>query len=205
MLLLATSCAVGTIYKTPDFAAYKASHRSVAILPFDVKIDQTNRGSSATTKELKKLQIKQGMTFQRELYAEFLKGQQLGKYTIELQDIDKTNTLLTREPNTELSGDALASFTKPEWCEVLGVDAVISGQMILYKPMGNVAAPAVRLIFDEAGTTNEGYVNIAIHEGVDGKLLWNYKHTIGRGILSSEEKLAQDLVKGGTVTFSYKR
>lgn len=205
LLVLAFLAGCATIYTAPDFRTYELEHESIAILPFDVTINPGHKSGNVTGEELQDLATKQGETFQRALYSQFLQGQQRGRYTVTFQDIDHTNVLLNRELERHATRKVLSALTKSEICDILKVDAVISGDMALSKPMGTGAAIASALLLNIGGSTNEGHINMSIHEGDGSKLLWNYEHKVKGNLLSSPESVAKDLMKGVARTFPYKR
>ena len=88
---------------------------------------------------------------------------------------------------------------------MLGVDALVSGQITLTKPLGRAAAITAFVIFDPSPITNHGHINITIHEAEESSLLWNYEHAIGRSIMSNQDLLARDLVRAGSTTFPYRK
>lgn len=200
---LITSCA--TVYTAPDFLVYKVDHKKIALLPFDVTINPGHKSKDVSQAELQDLEIKQGESFQRALYTQFLQGQQRGRYTVQFQDISETNTLLTRKTNAEDTHEAVSQLTKSELCEALDVDSVISGELLLTKPMGTGAAIASMFLLGIAGSTNEAHVNMSIHERDEGKLLWNYEYALSGSMLSTPESLAKQLLSGATGSFPYRR
>lgn len=200
---LAGGCA--SVYTAPDFGVYKYSHEVVAIVPFDVSINPGNKSEDVSAEELAELEEESSKTFQRALYTQFLAEQQYGRYTITFQDIDETNTLLKRHFDSKATKPDLSLLTKSEICEILAVDAVISGSMTLTKPMGTGAAIASLFLLGFAGSTNEAYVNISIHEEESGKLLWNYEHEAAGTIGSSPERVAKSLMSGIASYFPYSR
>lgn len=202
LFVLVPGCA--TIYTAPDFGSYKFAHTKVAILPFDVTIDPGHKSTEVSAEELAELEIEQGETFQRAIYTQFLQGQQRGRYTVEFQDIDKTNTLLNRELERYATRKVLTALTKAEICQILEVDAVIAGDITMNRPMGTGAAIASQLLIGLAGTTNQAYISMSIHEGEESKLLWNYEHVAKGGLLSSPESVARAVMKGAARTFPYK-
>lgn len=202
LTVLVPGCA--TIYTAPDFGSYKFAHSKIAILPFDVTIDLGNQSDEVSPEELQELETTQGETFQRAIYTQFLQGQQRGRYTVEFQDIDKTNTLLSRELETNTTPGELTALTKAEICKVLDVDAVIGGDMLLSRPMGTDRALASRFLIGLVGNTNKAFIRMSIHEGDESKLLWNYEHVAKGGLLSSPESVARAVMKGAARTFPYK-
>ena len=192
------------MYTAPDFVVYKVDHKKIALLPFQVTINPGNKSKDVSQDELKALEVKQGESFQRALYTQYLQGQQRGRYTVQFQDISATNTLLRRTTaaNTQ---EALSLLTKSELCKALDVDAVISGEIVLTKPMGTGAAIASMFLLGIAGSTNEAHVNMSIHERSDGKLLWNYEYALSGSMLSTPESVAKQLITGAAGSFPYRK
>lgn len=203
-LLLLVGCSTATIYTAPDFASHKASHESIALLPFVVNIDKTNMGKDITKEDVQALEVKQGETFQRELYTQFLQYVQRGQIDVEIQDINKTNALLQRQMESASSARVAAALTKDDICDILQVDAVVSGSMTLSKPMGNAAAIASAFLLNFSAATNEGNISMQIHESSDGKLMWSYDHEVQGGLLSSPDALAEHLMKDVARSFPYR-
>lgn len=203
LVVLVPGCA--TIYTAPDFGSYKFAHSKIAILPFEVTIETDQDNGNISAEGLRDMEREQGETFQRVIYSEFLQGQQRGRYTVEFQDIDKTNTLLNRELETNTNQDELAALTKAEICKILEVDAVIGGSMLLGGPIGTDRAMASRFLIGLVGNTNKAFIRMSIHEGNESKILWNYEHVAKGGLLSSPESVARAVMKGAARTFPYKR
>ena len=190
-----TGCA--TTYTAPDFEEYRNAHEKVAILPFEVVINTSNQKDAPSQEELDAIQADQAETFQRALYTQFLTKQERGRYTIIFQDIDETNVRLSRM-------DSDAPMTKAEICALLDVDAVVSGRMSLSRPMGTGWAVATTLLFG-FGATNSGIVNMTVHEGGDGKLMWSYEHELSGGVMSSPDSVAKALMGGIANEFPYRK
>ncbi|MDE0226864.1 MAG: hypothetical protein OXP28_17275 [Gammaproteobacteria bacterium] len=188
-----------TTYTAPDFEEYRASHETVAILPFDVAINASTQGKNAPSQEeLDAIEAQQAEIFQRALYVQFLEKQERGRYTVDIQDIDETNVRLSR---LEQSG---AAMTKAETAKLIGVDAVVSGKMSLSKPMGTGWAVATTLLLG-FGATNSGIVHMTVHEGEGGKLMWSYEHELSGGVMSSPESVAKALMGGIANKFPYRK
>ncbi len=202
LLPLLAGCA--TVYTDPDFPVYQDQHGTIAILPFDVTINPERRWS-VSQNQIDLMASEQAESFQRALYTQYLQGHQRGRYAIEFQDISETNTLLTRSAGTRSKQALLASMTKSEICDALKVDAVISGEMVLTKPMGTLESIAAWHFLKVPGTTNEVHVNTSIHEGNKGKLIWNYEFAQQGSHWSSVESIAKQLIRGTARSFPYRR
>ncbi|MXW54133.1 MAG: hypothetical protein F4X44_06165 [Gammaproteobacteria bacterium] len=203
LTVLMSACA--SIYTAPDFGSYKFAHSKIAILPFDVTIETNPESGDLSARDLQEMEKEQGETFQRVIYTQFLHGQQRGRYTVEFQDIDKTNTLLSRELETNTTPEELTALTKAEICKILDVDAVIGGNMLLSRPIGTDRAMASRFLIGLVGNTNKAFIRMSIYEGDESKLLWNYEHVAKGGLLSSPESVARAVMKGAARTFPYKQ
>ena len=144
----------------------------------------------------------QALNFQRAVYTEFLEKVEKKKVTVAFQDIDDTNTLIRRAGGFDEQGKI--NLTKKELGELLGVDAVISGSMILSKPMGTGAAVVTTLLVGW-GKSNEAKINLTIHDSESGTLVWSYDHTASGGVISSPEQLAKSLMRNIASKFPYKK
>lgn len=200
-LPLLASCAA--VYTAPDFSDYQARHKTVAILPFDVSINPERRWS-VSQQQIDQMATQQAQSFQRALYTQYLQGHQRGRFTVEFQDISETNTLLTRKAAGGKTQTLLSSMTKSEICDALKVDAVISGEMMLTKPMGTLESIASLHFFKIPGSTNEVHVNTSIHEGDQGKLIWNYDFVQQGSHWSSVEHIAKQLIRNTARNFPYR-
>lgn len=198
-LMLMAGCA--TVYTAEDFSTYQAEHKTVAILPYSVQIELKKLPEGVTQDDIEKMEADESQVFQKVLYGQFLEQYSKGRYTVEFQDIDKTNTLLTR---SDVNLDNMSSYTKDELSALLGVDALISGNIRRDKPMSTGAAIASTL-FLGFGTTNKVHVNMAVHDGTSGNLLWSYDHEVSGGLGSSPEKLAKSLMDNISKKFPYER
>lgn len=205
LFCLLAGCSTATIYTASDFDAHKAGHDSIALLPFVVNIDKTNMGRAISSVDVQQLEDQQAETFQRELYTQFLQYVQRGQIDVEIQDINKTNTLLQKQKKATPSAQTAGPLAKDDICNILHVDAVVSGSMTLSKPMGNAAAIASEVLLNYVGATNEGNLSIQVHESTNGKLMWSYDHEVQGGLLSSPDALAEHLMRGVARTFPYRK
>jgi hypothetical protein len=86
---------------------------------------------------------------------------------------------------------------------MLGVDAVISTNVRLDKPMNEGVALAVGLVFGAWGTTNNAMTSINIHEATGGDLLWKYDYQAQGTVGSSPDNLVNALMKNASKKFPY--
>ena len=196
-----------------------AAHRTVAILPFAVSLDQLRGADIKLAKpdapgptpaewRQKKQQRRQDMAYDLQTQLrEALRQQNHDAYTVQFQPISETNRRLRA---AGITSDNLPDKPVLELRTVLGVDAVLSGQAALYQPLPNGVAVAARLLSD-APLLGHGPLNgndtrasLTIHDCRTGALVWrlDYQRT---GAVLAPAALAQALVKSSAKTFPYFR
>ena len=197
---LVSSCA--TTYVPDNFYVYQEKHEVIAIVPFNVTITNQNQGRGVTPQDLKIEAASFSKVFQSEVYSQFLQRASKNKYTVSFQDVSDTNVILERNDALDDSGKVL--LTKKELAVLLKVDAILSGSLVVSKPMSGGAAVASALIFGYA-STNEVTANVSIHDGDSGELVWNYDHEMQGGLFSSPISVAETLMDDISWKFPYKR
>ncbi len=200
--LLFTACSTATIYTKPEFTTITDTHKSVAILPFIVNIDSKHQSKEFTLEVAKKSERDEALMFQQQIYSQFLKRQAQGKYTVEFQDADHTNTLLAQ---SGITYENISSYTKSDIAHKLGVDAVISGTIRRSKPISSGSAIALGVLFGTWGSTNRVDITINLHNGSNNDLLWKYDHQASGSIGSSPEELAKSLMNSISKKFPYQK
>lgn len=198
-VFLLAACA--TVYTSQDFSKYQSRHQTVAILPFRVSIELKKLPDGVTSDQLRRAEVDEAYVFQKQLYNQLLVQYAKNRYTVAFQDVDKTNVLLER---AGIKYENLSSSTKDEIAKILGVDAVISGQIRRGKPMSTGAA-IVSTIFIGFSSTNKVIVNMAIHDGASAQLVWSYDHEVSGGLGSSAEGLAKSLMSSISKKFPYNK
>ncbi len=197
LLTLFAACA--TVYKADNFSDFQARHRTVAILPPTVSINAQSFKAGTPIETIENQQREESMLFMRQLYAQLLARQTKLGYTVKFQDIDDTLALLEREGITQQD---LKAMTRTQIAQKLGVDAVMSLRVYRDKPMDTGAA-IFSVLIAGVSVTNEVQVNLAIHDGKTGQMVWNFDHLIGGGLVSSAEGMARSLMKAISKKFPY--
>lgn len=198
--LLLSSCGP-QIYKAKNFEQIKGEHQVIAILPFEATTKYRKLPKGMTEEAIKEANESTGYAVQGHSYSYFLKEFSKNKYTIEFQDVDKTNALLNK---AGISYDDLSIMSKSEICQLLNVDCVISGKIVMSKPMSDGAAIAVGLLIGAWGPTNETNVSMTIHEKAEASLLWKYDYVASGSVGSSSEQLTRALMRNASKKFPYK-
>ena len=154
-----------------------------------------------TDEQLNRLEKSEGESIQTAMYSWFLKRKKRGKLQdLKVQDPKTTNALLGKKG---IGYDNINDYTPMELAEILGVDAVISGDYETNKPMSEGASVALGILIGFWGTTNTAIVNMSIHNAIDGELLWNYNKKVRGSIGSSPEDLINILMRKASRRMAY--
>jgi len=201
-LLVAGACLSGCadIYNAQGMERAIAKHKTVAIIPFEISIDAKKLPKGATIEMIRDQERDLGYIMQSQMHTRFLR--RVGQYSIEFQDVDKTNALLMRD---SITYENIRGKTKDELAKMLGVDAIVGGTIRMAQPMSLGAAVALQVLVGVSGATNKIDVAVTVHEGSDAKLLWKYAHQYSGSAGSTPESLAKAMMKHIAKKFPYRR
>lgn len=189
------------IYKSDNFSAALAKHKTVAILPAEVTMKlRPNEAKKVTPEQMAEMTMKTGYDIQEKMHSWFLRRGDKFDYTVTFQDVIKTNSKL-KEAGIEY-GD-LKTTDRSKIAKLLGVDAVMQDRTTMEKPMSEGAAVAVGLLVGAWGSTNNVQTTINIHDGTSGDLLWKYDYEASGSVGSSTTKMVDALMKNATKRFPY--
>ena len=202
LLIIATLAGCGPkIYKSNEFDAALAKHKTVAILPADVTTTlRPNEAKKVSAEQLQDINEKTGFAIQDKMYSWFLRRSDKFAYTVTFQDVTRTNALLKQ---AGISYNDLAAKDRTEFAKLLGVDAVLQNRSSMEKPMSDGAAIAVGVIFGAWGNTNNVQTTINIHDGKSGNLLWKYDYQASGSVGSSATNLVNALMRNASKKFPY--
>jgi len=190
------------IYKSQDFDAALARHKTVAILPAEVTMKlRPNEAKKMSADQVEDLSKKTGYNVQDQMYGWFLRKTDKYHYTVTFQDVTRTNALLKQ---ANIKYDDLKSTDRATLAKLLGVDAVIQDNVRMEKPMSEGAAVAVGLLVGAWGSTNKVETTIDIHDGQSGNLLWKYDYEAEGSVGSSADKLVDALMRNASKKFPYR-
>jgi hypothetical protein len=200
MCIMATGCGP-KIYKSSNFGAALAKHRTVAILPAEVNMQlRPNQSKSMTPEQVQDLIMKTGYDIQDKMYSWFLRKGNKYDYTVTFQDVTRTNAKL-KEAGINYADLKMTDRTKI--ASILGVDAVLQDRASMEKPMSEGAAVAVGVLIGAWGTTNKVQTTINIHDGKSGELLWKYDYEAQGSVGTSATSLVDALMRNAAKKFPY--
>lgn len=196
-----TATAQTNLYENPEFDNIAQNHEKIAILPFSAKVSlRPKQMKDMTPEQLHDLELKEGEGVQKAMYSWFLKRKKRGQLSVEVQDPKRTTALLKKQ---DITVENLDEFTTEELASILGVDAIVSGDLETDKPMSEGASAVLGVLIGFWGSTNSAVVNMSVHNGVDGELLWNYNKKVRGSLGSSPEDLINKLMRKASRRLSY--
>ena len=205
VLALLTGCTSSGVLEAPDFYRLEQNHRSLGILPIKVYISPEKQGAKTTQQDLDQRAATYREAFQGYLYSGLKTGAEEDKYSVTFQDIEITNAILEKHLGVKPTFDLLAHMTMAEICDLLGVDALVTGSLTLTRAMGNTAAIASILLTGLGGNTNEGTFSLSIYEGQNNRLIWTYELDGTGSVLSSEESVSKKMIDLVIRKFPYRK
>lgn len=216
ILILITICFCFELKAQKDYEAPGAketvkSHKSFAVLPFQfiITAKKPRKMSQEEFEENTKNAERDGRTSCQAAFASrILKKMQKGKIVAQLQPVARTNALLSRGEVTGTDiGDS--KYLPEEICELLGVDAVVMGNVESAKLLSTGAAIGLKVaskFVPGLGSIASGKssADLSLYDK-DGVLLWNWatRDLKTSNIGSNTDELIEYLMKRATKKFPY--
>lgn len=195
LLTLFVSACGPKIYEAPNAIHLTNRHEVIAIMPPNLSIKGRPKDNPEA---LRAAELNDRDLFQYEIYSWILRRKQQERIFITPLDIETTNVKLTE-----------AGFydgvikTPAEWAEILGVDAVLTSNFKLSKPMSEGAAAALGLLFGVWGTTNETTVNLSFHDLESKEMFWNYSWVARGSTFNTPDALVNGLMRNASRRMPY--
>lgn len=186
------------IFESPNLDAAIKTHKTVAILPFIVKITYKKQPKNFDETANREQEIKMSKSIQSSMYTFLLRKND--NYTVAFQDVDRTNILLKKAGVEE----KLDEMTKDEIAKILGVDSVISGTFESHQSKSEGAAIATAVLFGGfGGKTGSGSLTMTINNATDGELLWRFYKSMDDNIGASTDDLVESMMRKVSRNFPY--
>lgn len=185
-------------FESPQLKTAIATHKTVAILPFSVKISYRKQPKNFSAEANRDQELSMARSIQASMYTYLLRKAK--NYSVSFQDVDKTNVLLKKAGML----NSLDDHTKDEIAKVLGVDAVIGGRFEQEQSKSEGAAIASAVLFGGlGGKTGSGSLFLTLNNGIDGELLWRFFKTMDDNIVSSTDDLIERMMRKVSRNFPY--
>lgn len=166
--VILSACASSNDFLSENFARVRNTHQRIAILPFDVQFENPLNVQNGAKREqfFSKQERQASLDAQKELFAYAARQVQKGRYEIAFQDFTKTNKVLS-ENGIKL--EDIARQNKADLAKLLGVDAIISGDLAIRITQMNMRSPQM-MPFNR---NNDGVeTNVKLFDAASGEMLW---------------------------------
>lgn len=188
----------GKVFEADSLKEIIANHKMVAVIPFNYKITLKKMPKNMTEADIKLQEEKGSLSAQNSFYTYALKKVEKKEVTVEVQDINRSKILLARDSITEKN---INTFLPEEICAKLGVDALITGDIIASQPMSEGAAVATQLLVGFS-KTNQAKATIKVYDK-SGKLIWSYGKEVSGGLGSDDDDMIRVLMRKTANRFPY--
>jgi hypothetical protein len=174
-------------YLAHNFAAdYQAHTKVVALAPI-ANLTSNPEGARA------------GEAIREAIFREMIQRQDT--YTVTIQDIAETDK---RIHAAGMSDSAASRLPPPEFCKLVGADAVMSGSVTRYDKKG-VAGQIATALLASSPTGSEVRADVAVYDATDGKMTFEHDIKKTGGFLSSPDGLRRSVGVTVASKFPYKK
>lgn len=188
------------IFESPKMGEYISTHKTVAILPFDATISYRKQPKDFNAEANKEAEVKLGYDMQSGMYTYLLR--KTDDYTVEVQDVERTNTLLKKNNLIE----KLDETTPEELAKILGVDAVIKCSYGYQKTKSEGGAIALTLLVGfGTGSVATGALTMQIYDAKDGQLVWRFYKQMVEDVMSSPATMMERMMRKVGRNFPYQK
>ncbi|RYY18271.1 MAG: hypothetical protein EOO36_08590 [Cytophagaceae bacterium] len=204
-------------------AAALAGHHTVAVLPFEVSVDGLRLhylryyigidSTAATQQHLSAEQQQEARQaayqMQALVHRQLLKKQPRHGYRVQFQALAETNRRLQA---AGITYENLTSQPMDQMRQVLGVDALLSGQVLLYQSVPKGLGLAIRILSSEqlllpnqpsALAPSQTTASLAVFDCRGDRLAWRYDFARTGPNALKPARLAPRLVRAALPTFPY--
>ena len=186
------------IFESPKLQEFIASHKKVAILPFNATIGYRKLPKDYDAAANKEAELKLGSEMQSGMYTYLLRKS--ADFTVEVQDTERTNALLKKSNLM----DKLAETAPEELAKILEVDAVIKCSYSYQKTKSEAGAIALTLLVGfGTGSVANGALTMQINDGKQGELVWRFYKQMQEDVMSSPALLMERMMRKVGRNFPY--
>ena len=183
-------------FKSKDAKELAKKQQSIAIVPVAVSI-AARANEKVTAEQLQEQQITESVNFQREIYSWMLKRKMKTRYTLEIQEIEVTNSKL------KAAGYPETAMTNAQLCEALGVDGIILSSFNLTKPVSQGAALAAGLVLGVGLSTNQIQATLSAFDNSKRDIIWMYGNKVSGGFGSTTTTIVDQLMRKASKKMPY--
>lgn len=176
---------------TGESKARLQNHKTIAILPFEVRFDLRDKNlKQFTEKELAEVRHFMATGLQEHLYHWLISYGKKKPFTVEIQHIDITDSILSERKIRFMD---LYNMNRAELAKMLHVDAVLTANVIFAQPNSEAAAVALEAIpgqnlFVKQLVTQEMKTEVFLNDSISKNTLWQYETTTQNSNYTNQSK-----------------
>ena len=190
-----------SLFTHHNFNNIAAGHNVIAIIPFDASVTlRPKQMKEIPPEQLERMELAEGEAIQTAMHAWFMRRAKQGRLRVAIQDTRTTNALLLQNDITE---ENIKEFTPQQLCDILQVDALISGTFQTNKPMSEGASLVLGAVFGFFGSTSQAVMNMYVHNADDGTILVNYHKRVEGSLGTTEDQLINRLMRKASRRIAY--
>jgi hypothetical protein len=198
--LITLTLLTGCVRTPPQIAV-----QTYAVLPFDVTIEKNLQVKKTTPEQLSQQARQEAYQYQNGTFQYLMSRKR--EFAVDFQDIDETNTLLSR---AGLTYEKIRTMTKGELSQLLQVDGILTGKFSRKENLPRGAARALDLV---AANTNvlglgvkqgEASLSLSLYNAAERRVVWTYQNEDWNSSYRSPEELAGGLMERAARKFPYK-
>jgi hypothetical protein len=188
------------IYESDSFGELSKDHKIIAILPFQTTLNLKSEDTSYSESQIATLERQEGIAVQEALESYFLNRKRKKKLKIEFQDINTTNRLLKK---AGITAENMDIYAPQNLCEILNVDAIISGTLTSRLLLSKDIDTSFDLITFLKGKSDYGKIILKLSDKKTGKLLWRYEKIINRKSGKNTRNIINKMMRIASRKFPY--
>ena len=169
LAVILSACASSKDFLSENFSRVRNTHQRVAILPFEVQFENPNNRANEPKRQrlFSKQEREASLDAQKDLFTSVARQVNKGRYEIAFQDFTRTNKVLS-ENGIKL--EDIAFHNKADIAKLLGVDAVISGDLAIRITQIDRRSPQMMPV----NRNNDGVeTNVKLFDAASGEMLWS--------------------------------
>lgn len=176
--LILSGCASSKDFIAENFATIKNTHKKIAILPFSVQFQnpldystQKKRNPIQEKHSYSKQEQEASFDAQKEFFMTVAKQVEKGRYEIAFQDFTRTNKVLAENG---IRIEDVKFQNKADLAKLLGVDAVIFGELIIKISRPTDRTMSISPVMMENTRFNDGVeTDVKLFDAASGEMVWS--------------------------------
>jgi hypothetical protein len=176
-------------YKSSSLPLLVNNAKTIAILPFKATVTYKRMPKGITVENLQEEEKKLSTSMQEGMLTYLLRKSK--NYTVEFQDVDRTNALLKK---AGIYND-IDAVLPDSVCKILGVDGIIKSTWAYEKTGSEAGAIVMALAIGVNKGVGSGALTLKLFGASDGELAWRFYKEMNESAFSSASELMERMMR----------